>query len=226
MPNVATSKAQTISYPAPGARPRRNDDYAVDPHVVVLFGATGDLARRKLIPGLAYLDMSDLAPNIQIVATSLEDMSREDFLKVAKEAIDDFGTHKLSKEQWTQFADTVNYVSQTAGPEALASAVEGAEEKLGPDVRRLHYLSVPPKAARAVITMLRDAKLVERSRVVMEKPFGTDLASAVELNEFVHETFERNIPERERSRQTLRRAFELLHERALRDDFRAHDYVV
>ena len=62
--------------------------------------------------------------------------------------------------------------------------------KLGPDVRRLHYLSVPPKAARAVITMLRDAKLVERSRVVMEKPFGTDLASAVELNDFVHETFD------------------------------------
>jgi glucose-6-phosphate 1-dehydrogenase len=51
-------------------------------------------------------------------------------------------------------------------------------------------LSVPPKAARAVITMLRDAKLVERSRVVMEKPFGTDLASAVELNDFVHETFD------------------------------------
>ena len=65
-----------------------------------------------------------------------------------------------------------------------------AEAKLGPEVRRLHYLSVPPKAARAVITMLRDAKLVERSRVVMEKPFGTDLASAVELNAFVHETFD------------------------------------
>ncbi len=51
MPKVATSKPQTISYPAPGSRPRRNDDVAVDPHVVVLFGATGDLARRKLIPG-------------------------------------------------------------------------------------------------------------------------------------------------------------------------------
>src|SRR4051794_38230908 len=189
MPKVATSKAQTISYPASDERPHRNDDFAVDPHVVVLFGATGDLARRKLIPGLAYLDMSDLAPNIEIVATSLEDMSREDFLKVAKEAIDDFGTHKLSKEQWTRFADTVNYVPQSAGPEALAGAVEEAEKKLGSEVRRLHYLSVPPKAAQAVITMLSDAKLVERSRVVMEKPFGTDLASAVELNDFVHETF-------------------------------------
>jgi glucose-6-phosphate 1-dehydrogenase len=60
---------------------------------------------------------------------------------------------------------------------------------LGPDVQRLHYLSVPPKAARAVITMLREAGLVERSRIIMEKPFGTDLASAIALNDYVHETF-------------------------------------
>ena len=189
MPRVATSKPQTISYPHPGARPGRHDDYAVDPHVVVLFGATGDLARRKLIPGLAYLDQSELAPHIEIVATSLEDISTEDFLKIAKQAIDDFGAHKLSKDQWTRFAETVTYVPQSAGPDALAAAVGAAEAKLGPDVRRLHYLSVPPKAARAVITMLKDADLVDRSRVVMEKPFGTDLASAVELNDFVHETF-------------------------------------
>ncbi len=57
-------------------------------------------------------------------------------------------------------------------------------------MRRLHYLSVPPKAARDVITMLRDANLVERSRVVMEKPFGTNLESAVALNDFLHETFD------------------------------------
>ena len=146
--------------------------------------------RRKLIPGLAYLDQSELAPNIEIVATSLEDISTDEFLELAKEAIDDFGTHKLTKEQWARFAETVTYVPQSAGPEALAAAVADAEAKLGPEVRRLHYLSVPPKAARAVITMLRDANLVERSRVVMEKPFGTDLASAVELNDFVHETFD------------------------------------
>jgi glucose-6-phosphate 1-dehydrogenase len=189
MPRVATSKPQTISYPHPGSRPGRYDDYAVDPHVVVLFGATGDLARRKLIPGLAYLDQSELAPHIEIVATSLEEISTEDFLKIAKAAIDDFGTHKLSTQQWTRFAETVTYVPQSAGPDALAAAVAAAEAKLGPDVHRLHYLSVPPKAARAVITMLKDANLVDRSRVVMEKPFGTDLASAVELNDFVHQTF-------------------------------------
>ena len=89
--------------------------------MVVLFGATGDLARRKLIPGLAYLDQSELAPHIEIVATSLEDISTEEFLELAKEAIEDFGTHKLSKEQWGRFAETVTYVPQSAGPEALAA---------------------------------------------------------------------------------------------------------
>src|SRR5215212_644056 len=179
-----------IAYPAPGARPHRFDDSPVDPHVIVLFGATGDLAKRKLIPGLAYLDQSELAAHIQIVATSLEDLTDDEFRALAKSAIDEFGNHTLTDEQWTSFASTLTYVPQSAGPEALAAAVEQAENKLGNDVRRLHYLSVPPKAARAVITMLRDAKLVERSRVVMEKPFGTDLASAVELNDFVHETFD------------------------------------
>lgn len=78
----------------------------------------------------------------------------------------------------------------TAGPDALAAAVKTAENALGPDTCRLHYLSVPPKAARSVIQMLRDADLVDRARVVMEKPFGDDLQSAIELNDFVHETFD------------------------------------
>ena len=64
---MATKKPQTISYPAAEARPRRHGEEPLDPHVIVLFGATGDLAKRKLIPGLAYLDQSELAPDIQIV---------------------------------------------------------------------------------------------------------------------------------------------------------------
>ncbi|OBK15886.1 glucose-6-phosphate dehydrogenase [Mycobacterium asiaticum] len=186
---MPSKKPQTISYPAPDPRPRRHDAEHLDPHVIVLFGATGDLAKRKLLPGLAYLDQSELAPNIEIVATSLEDLSDDEFRELAKKAIDAFGTHKLNDEEWANFAKTITYVSQGAGPEALAQAVAKAEQNLGEGVRRLHYLSVPPKAARAVITMLRDAELVDRSRVVMEKPFGTDLDSAVSLNNFLHETF-------------------------------------
>src|SRR5271163_2211506 len=187
---VATKKPQTISYPAPGSRPPRHDNDALNPHVIVVFGATGDLAKRKLIPGLAYLDQSALAPDIRVIATSLEDFTDDEFRELAKTAIDSFGTHQLTPDQWANFAKIISYVPQGAGPDALAAAVAEAEADLGPNVRRLHYLSVPPKAARDVITMLREAGLVERSRVVMEKPFGTDLASAVALNDFVHETFD------------------------------------
>ncbi|GAB7068276.1 glucose-6-phosphate dehydrogenase [Mycobacterium hodleri] len=180
---------QSIAYPATGARPYRRDEDALLPHVIVLFGATGDLAKRKLLPGMAYLVQSSLAPKIRVVGTSLEELTDDQFRALTKEAVDAFGTHKLTTEQWDHFASRITYVPQGAGPEALAAAVAAAEAELGPEPRRLHYLSVPPKAARAVITMLKDANLVERSRVVMEKPFGTDLASAIELNDFVHETF-------------------------------------
>ena len=93
-------------------------------------------------------------------------------------------------EQWDKFDDCLAYVPQSAGPDALAAAVAQAERQLGEGVRRLHYLSVPPKAALPVIEMLRFADLVASSRVVMEKPFGTDLASAIRLNARVHETFD------------------------------------
>ncbi|MEU8221018.1 glucose-6-phosphate dehydrogenase [Kribbella sp. NPDC048915] len=183
-------RTQTIAYPAPGSRPARRDQEQLAPHVIVLFGATGDLAKRKLLPGLAYLQQSRFAPDVRIIGTATEDISCDEFRERARQAVETFGTHKLNDEQWAQFADRIEYVPVTAGPEALASAVKAAEELLGPDARRLHYLSVPPKAAQSVIAMLRDADLVERARVVMEKPFGDDLASAIELNNFVHETFD------------------------------------
>jgi glucose-6-phosphate 1-dehydrogenase len=181
--------AQTISYPATGSRPRRNGLEAIPPHVIVLFGACGDLSRRKLLPGLAHLVTSALAPDFRVVGTSLEEFDDEAFRVFAQTAVREFGHHTMTSEQWDRFAANLVYVPQSAGPDALAEAVHQAEFQLGPETHRLHYLSVPPKAALPVITMLRDAKLVERARVVMEKPFGTDLASAIILNDQVHETF-------------------------------------
>jgi glucose-6-phosphate 1-dehydrogenase len=187
---VPQQPAQTISYPAVERRSSRGTVEPAAPHVIVLFGATGDLARRKLLPGVAHLVTSDLAPDIRVVGTSLEDYDDATFREFAKKAIDEFGSHPLTPEQWDKFDDNLVYIPQSAGPEALAQAVKGAEEQLGEDARRLHYLSVPPKAALSVIQMLRDAGLVDRSRVVMEKPFGTDLESAITLNNKVHETFD------------------------------------
>ena len=128
--------------------------------------------------------------DVRIIGTATEELTSDEFRARAREAIEKFGTHRMTDEEWAQFADRLEYVAVTAGPEALAAAVKTAEEKLGPDARRLHYLSVPPKAAQSVIAMLRDADLVARARVVMEKPFGDDLASAIKLNDFVHETFD------------------------------------
>ncbi len=186
---MTETPAQTIAYPSPNARPSRRGSDVIPPHVIVLFGATGDLARRKLLPGLAHLALSALAPDIQVIGTSLEDHSEETFRNFAKQAVGEFSHHPLTPAQWEEFAERLTYVPTSAGSEGLAEVVKIAEEKLGGSPGRLHYLSVPPAAATAVIQLLREADLVDRSRVVMEKPFGTDLQSAIALNDKVHETF-------------------------------------
>ncbi len=185
-----SSPPQTVAYPAPGAHPSVHEDRPVAPHVIVLFGATGDLARRKLLPGLAHLSLSELVPDLEVVGTSLEEMDDDGFRKFASQAIREFSHRQLEREQWFRFAEKLTYVPSSAGAEGLAAAVKAAEERLGGDARRIHYLSVPPVAAPKVIATLREADLVERSRVIMEKPFGTDLASAITLNNQVHETFD------------------------------------
>ena len=187
---AGSSRPQTIAYPAPSTRPTRHELEALTPHVIVLFGATGDLAKRKLLPGMAYLEESALAPDVRVVGTAMEDLSTDEFRALARSAVESFGSHVMDDAAWSTFAERLSYVPTSAGPEGLMAAVHAAEALLGERVRRLHYLSVPPKAAGAVIMMLRDAGLVENSRIVMEKPFGSDLASAIKLNDFVHEVFD------------------------------------
>lgn len=159
------------------------------PQVVVLFGATGDLAQRKLLPGLLNLDRSGLVPGLQVVACSLDKHDDDSFRAFAREACDKFGDD-APDDVWADFASRVRYVSQDAGSHYLALAVSAAEAELDNEPRRLHYLSVPPKAALEVVSTLAEAGLVERSRIVMEKPFGTDLRSAIALNATLHQTFD------------------------------------
>ncbi|MGH3599040.1 MAG: glucose-6-phosphate dehydrogenase [Pseudonocardiaceae bacterium] len=187
---MADSRLQTIAYPSPTSRPFRRDLDPLAPHVIVLFGATGDLSKRKLFPGLTYLAESALAPDIRVVGTAMENLSTGEFRTLARSAIESFGLHAIDADAWGRFSERLSYVPQGNGPDGLRAAVKEAETLLGPQVRRLHYLSVPPKAASAVITILRDAGLVDNARVVMEKPFGDDLDSAIRLNNFVHEVFD------------------------------------
>jgi glucose-6-phosphate 1-dehydrogenase len=120
----------------------------------------------------------------------LDELEEGAFRQLALSALHEFAAEKLAGDEVEKFVEKLQYVKQSDGPEALAAAVSKAEQQLGEGVGRLHYLSVPPRAAAAVIDMLRSAGLVERARVIMEKPFGNDLESAIMLNARVHETFE------------------------------------
>ncbi len=159
------------------------------PQVVVLFGATGDLARRKLLPGLYHLSTAGFIPGCRIIGVSLDDIDLEGFRKAARSALDEFFNRKITDADWDAFARSLDYVPLAAGTEALKAAVAKAEQTFSGESRRLHYLSVPPSAALSAVRMLGEAGLVERSRIIMEKPFGTDLASAVSLNKALHLVF-------------------------------------
>jgi len=161
-----------------------------EPHLIVLFGATGDLARRKLLPGILHLLRTDLVGDSRIIGVSLDEFDDESFRDFAKEACDEFGTREVGSQQWDEFAAKLSYVNVKAGPEALSKVAASLEADLGGEPRRLHYLSVPPKAALDVVHTLDAADLVARSRVIMEKPFGTDLASAKSLNAQLHDVFD------------------------------------
>jgi glucose-6-phosphate 1-dehydrogenase len=173
----------TMAKIPPGVGPRF-------PQAVVLVGATGDLARRKLLPGLFHLCSTGFIPACRIIGVSLDELDADGFRAVARSSLDEFGSRKVTQEAWDAFAATLDYVPLSGGAEALRAAVERAEASLGTECRRLHYLSVPPNAALPVVRMLGEAGLVERARIVMEKPFGTDLASAVALNRRLHEVFQ------------------------------------
>ena len=80
------------------------------PHVVVLFGATGDLARRKLLPGLLRLFEAGLLDDCRIVGTSLEDLDDEQFEKLARAACEEFGKGDITDDRWAPFAAMLSYV--------------------------------------------------------------------------------------------------------------------
>jgi glucose-6-phosphate 1-dehydrogenase len=182
----------TIVVVTDGAKSRGSKKHknGAAPHVIVMFGATGDLARRKLLPGLMHLSCSHLAPEIRIIGTSLDELDNDSFRELANKARTEFSHHKVSEELADEFIANLTFVPQQEGPEALAKAVAEQREVLGGEAGLLHYLSVPPSAVMPVMEMLHKADLVENSRVIMEKPFGVDLASARKLNKDIHERFE------------------------------------
>jgi glucose-6-phosphate 1-dehydrogenase len=159
------------------------------PQIVVLFGATGDLSHKKLLPGLFKLAASGFIPKCRIIGVSLEDIDAERFRALAHGAIVDRDDHQLNKEAWPLFATGLDYVPWKAGAGPLRAAVERAEQAFGGESQRVHYMSVPPNAAMSAVDLVAKADLAKGSRVIMEKPFGTDLESAIALNNELHKVF-------------------------------------
>ncbi|HYJ27974.1 MAG TPA: glucose-6-phosphate dehydrogenase [Nocardioides sp.] len=162
------------------------------PCVFLLFGARGDLAARKLFPGLYRLAAAGRLPEDYAVIGSGRHSPgsdadfRDEVREALRESVDD-----LDDDVARDLLDRVSFQTSDADDGAdLAARVREVEEGLGDDVRRLVYLSVPPNAMSGMVGMLGREGLAERARLVIEKPFGLDLESFEELDRDVHEVFD------------------------------------
>ncbi|WP_311210929.1 MULTISPECIES: glucose-6-phosphate dehydrogenase [unclassified Aeromicrobium] len=154
---------------------------ALPPHVVVLFGATGDLARRKLFPGLYRLAAAGRLPADYRVIGSGRHEPDGDFAQQVLDGLRDT-VDELDADVADAFVSRVTFQTSDADDgSALAAAVRDAESELGGDARRLVYLSVPPAAMEPMIRMLGTEGIADDARIVVEKPFGTDLESSRSL---------------------------------------------
>jgi glucose-6-phosphate 1-dehydrogenase len=159
--------------------------------VIVLFGATGDLAKRKLLPGMLHLSQVGLMPEgFRIVGAARHEIDVEEFREFARQACEASGREDMSPATWDPFAESLRFVGVGDGFGALAEAVSTAREELGGEAGLLHYLSLPPRAAEGTVKALGEAGLGNGARVITEKPFGTSFASARSLNELLHSVFD------------------------------------
>ncbi|MEI6913956.1 MAG: glucose-6-phosphate dehydrogenase, partial [Armatimonadota bacterium] len=175
------------------------DDRVADPCAFVIFGATGDLTRRKLIPALFSLFLEGLLPsNFSIIGFARRDWTDDSFRDEMWKRLQEYAKHLTTDEQaWYTFAQSLYYSRGTFEDPA---GYQGLKERLGEldKVRethgnRLFYLSTPPDDYNAIIKNVGDAGLHSQergwARIIVEKPIGIDLHSARELNSQIRGVF-------------------------------------
>ena len=163
------------------------------PQTLVVFGASGDLARRKLLPALYDLACDGLLPErYAIVGSGGSPLGDEGFRERARAGIETFARHRLDQNRWQAFARSLSYV-QAPLDDSVAFGVLG-ERVAGLDGQRLFYCATPPSAFPRIAGRIGELGLASDARIVLEKPIGRDLASARELARIVGEVFdERNV---------------------------------
>jgi glucose-6-phosphate 1-dehydrogenase len=192
---------ETLPAPNP-LRAGIESDRIADPCSIVLFGASGDLFKRMLLPALWALRLRGILPTgFALVGFARTKYSDDEFREYCRGQLEQFAPEgsKPQGELWNDFAQCLSYITadfkQTSHFEELRKRLEENDKRFGTGGNRLFYLATPPSVFPGIIELLRRANLDPRNneqgwtRIVIEKPFGTDLASARALQTTVQKVF-------------------------------------
>ncbi len=187
-----------------GVNPLRDpDDRRLDriagPSALVIFGVTGDLSRKKLMP--AVYDLANrglLPPGFALVGFARRDWANQDFAQQVHDAVKENARTEFREEVWEQLLEGIRFVSGSFDDDAafarLGETIRELDETRGTGGNHAFYLSIPPRDFPVVTDQLRRSGLAQENdkswqRVIIEKPFGHDLQSARELNDIVESVF-------------------------------------
>ena len=182
----------TVSVDGQSENPLRaglHTERIADPCSIVFFGASGDLFKRMLLPAVYSLRLHGVLPNdFAVVGVSRSEYTDDEFRAYCKEQLDQFAPpdQKPQGAIWDDFAKRLSYVctefDDHKGYGSLAKQLKKNDEGLGTKGNRLFYLSTPPSVFPTIIEFLKEADLNQQqegwARIIIEKPFGTDLTSA------------------------------------------------
>ncbi len=166
-----------------------------EPCAVVVFGATGDLTKRKLMPALYALAYRKLLPErFAIVGVSRSPRSSREFAAAMKAAVKQHARDPFRQDVWETLAKGMRYVGtefdDDSGEDRVDAVLEELDRERGTAGNRLYYLAVPPAAFTAAVTVIGGRRAREGwVRLIVEKPFGHDLGTARQLNELLHRWF-------------------------------------
>src|SRR5712691_1806669 len=166
-----------------------------EPQAAVIFGASGDLTRRKLLPAFYHLFAEGMLPQgFAIVGYARSELSDDQFRDEARHSIKEFGRCDPAGEQWDEFAHRLSYVhgefDNEGAMEHLREHLKEVDRSLGTEGRRFFYCATPPAAYPSIVDRLEETGMHTASKIVIEKPFGRDLDSARKLNEELHRAFD------------------------------------
>ena len=161
--------------------------------VFVLYGATGDLARRLVLPAFYRLASTGLLPeDWRLIGEGRGDVTDEQFQEHVRSALEEFG-RKPTDGAWDEVKGRFRFAGggfRTDDPGSLLDVLSQAKKELGGGPQLIHYMAVPPSAFGPLTEAIGAHELVSGARVVYEKPFGTSLESFRQLDGIAHETFE------------------------------------